>query len=318
MKDTELQQLALSLKENDKEIFNQIKKTDLHTHALLSCNRNTLKKYYPDKTIQEFKINNSIYSLSQFIKDNLLDITTTKEGQLTLFECTIITAIEDGITILDTSIDYRLVYEAYQNDIKKFINDLKQLKNKYKHKITINYDLGISRNAYKPKHKHIIHTLIKSKIFHGIDLFGDELSQPITLFKNIYKNAKRHNLILKAHIGEFGTAYDIYKAIKTLHLDVVQHGISIVNNRNIMKYAKNKRIIFNICPTSNLKLQRIKNIKEHPIKEMYNYGLIVTINTDDQLIFENSLFDEYKLLYKNNLFTIEELNNIRLYALKNN
>ena len=108
MKDTELQQLALSLKENDKEIFNQIKKTDLHTHALLSCNRNTLKKYYPDKTIQEFKINNSIYSLSQFIKDNLLDITTTKEGQLTLFECTIITAIEDGITILDTSIDYLL------------------------------------------------------------------------------------------------------------------------------------------------------------------------------------------------------------------
>ena len=53
-----------------------------------------------------------------------------------------------------------------------------------------------------------------------------------------------------------------------------------------------------------------------PIKEMFEFGLNVTINTDDQLIFENSLFDEYYLLYKNKIFTIKELNKIRLNSLK--
>ena len=48
---------------------------------------------------------------------------------------------------------------------------------------------------------------------------------------------------------------------------------------------------------------------------MYEHGLKVTINTDDQLIFENPLFDEYMLLYKENVFSIDQLNNIRLNSL---
>ena len=54
----------------------------------------------------------------------------------------------------------------------------------------------------------------------------------------------------------------------------------------------------------------------HPVREMFDFGLNITINTDDQLIFENSLFDEYLLLYKNKIFTIEELNLIRINSLK--
>ena len=82
-----------------------------------------------------------------------------------------------------------------------------------------------------------------------------------------------------------------------------------------MKYAKKKNIQFNVCPISNLMLCRVKDIKQHPIKKMYEHGLKVTINTDDQLIFENSLFDEYMLLYKENVFSIDQLNNIRLNSL---
>lgn len=48
---------------------------------------------------------------------------------------------------------------------------------------------------------------------------------------------------------------------------------------------------------------------------MYEYGLKVTINTDDQLIFENSLFDEYSLLFNEKVFSIEQLNEIRINSL---
>ncbi len=295
-----------SLESNDKHLFDIVPKCDLHTHALLSSNRKLFELYY-NRKLDTFIPNDSIQSISNFIKNNIIEISTTKVGQLKLFECSILTAIDDGVCILDTSVDYRLVFEVYDNNINNYINDLYHLKNKYKDKIKINFDLGISRNAYKEEDEKIIISLIKSKVFNGIDLFGDELSKPITVFKNIYDIAKKYNLILKAHVGEFGTAEDIIEAIKILNIQVVQHGIAIVNNVDAMKFAREHNIIFNVCPISNLKLKRVSDIKNHPIKTMLANNLKVTINTDDQLIFENSLFDEYNLLYKNNVLSINQL-----------
>lgn len=312
----ELILLEKSLKNADKKLFDKIPKTDLHNHALLSSNRKNFNKFYPNNKLDKFIKSNNISSLSSFIKNNIINISTTKVGQLNLFECSIITAIEDGIIRLETSIDYRLIFEVYDNNIQEFINDLENLKNKYKNKIELHYDLGISRNAYKNEHQKIIIKLIKTKMFTGIDLFGDELSKPIKIFRKIYRIAKKEKLQLKAHVGEFGSANDIYHAMKVLKLNTIQHGISIVDNKKIMNYAKKKNIQFNICPISNLYLERVSDIKMHPVREMFDFGLNITINTDDQLIFENSLFDEYLLLYKNKIFTIEELNLIRINSLK--
>ena len=316
MKDENFIKFKKSLLDSNKKLFNEIPKADLHTHAVLSSNRTFFYKIFPNKNLDTFKQSENIASLSQYIKNNIIDITTTREGQLKLFECTILTAIDDGITILDTSVDYRLVYEVYNNNVDLYIKDLLKLKNKYQKKLVINFDIGISRNAYQKNQYDLIIQLIKSGVFSGIDIFGDEKSKPIHIFKKIYRIAEKNKLTLKAHVGEFGSAKDIYKAIKTLHLHVVQHGISIIENKKIMKYAKKRNILFNVCPISNLKLKRVSNIKLHPLKDMFDFGLNVTINTDDQLIFENSLFDEYYLLFKNNVFTIEELNLIRLNSLK--
>lgn len=71
-----------------------------------------------------------------------------------------------------------------------------------------------------------------------------------------------------------------------------------------------KKIKFNVCVSSNILMSRVKDIKSHPIRKMYDYGLLVTINTDDELIFGKSLFEEYLILYKNDIFNINELYNI--------
>lgn len=303
-----------SIKNNNFELFRTVEKTNYHTHALLSSNRNIFYNEYK-RQIERFKQSDNIMSLSTFIKDNILDISITKEGQLKLYELTILTAIYNGVTILDTSIDYRVVKDHY-NNYNEFINDLHILKDKYKEQITVNFDLGISRNNYKKEDFKIIKNMICSYFFHGIDLFGNELSCKINKFKKIYKLAKKHNMILKAHVGEFGTSKSILKAIKILKLDVVQHGINIVNDKKIMKKISKTNVIFNVCPISNLKLMRVEDIKKHPIREMFDNDLKITINTDDELIFENSLFDEYRLLYTSELFTLEELDQIRELSIK--
>ena len=310
----ELELMNLAFKENNKKYFDQLKKSDLHNHALLGSNRKVFNEFFPTYHLSHFETSNNIKSLSLFIKNNIILLSKTKEGQIKLFECTILTAINDGITHLDISVDYRNAIYMYKH-FNDYVKDLKKLKDKYKQQIKINYDLGISRESFEIEHESTIINLIKSKIFNGIDLYGDELSKPIDLFVKIYQTAQKFELCRKAHVGEFGTAQDIYIAIKLLHLNTIQHGIAIISDQQIMRYAKEKNIQFNICPTSNILLSRITDIKNHPIKEMFNFGLKVTINTDDQLIFERSLFDEYMLLYSNKVFNIEELNIIRINSL---
>ena len=82
-----------------------------------------------------------------------------------------------------------------------------------------------------------------------------------------------------------------------------------------MIYAKEKGIVFNICPTSNIVLKRAKSFSKHPIRLMYDMGLKITINTDDLLIFNSTLSNEYLKLYNSKVFTVKELNEIRIESL---
>jgi adenosine deaminase len=146
----------------------------------------------------------------------------------------------------------------------------------------------------------------------SIDLYGDELAQPIENFIPLYKKAKAKGWILRAHVGEWGTADDVMRAVELLELDEVQHGIAAAGSKEVMRFLRQNKIRLNICPTSNLLLGRVPSMKEHPIRKLYDAGVIVTVNTDDSLVFGNNLSDEFFALYKAGLFTAAELDSIRL------
>lgn len=320
------EQLKKSLLEDDKNAFKGVIKANTHTHGLLSSNNDFFYNEFKKKIVN-FKKFYSIQEFNSFVNKNLDEMIKNKDKQFKLYELSIITAINDGINILDMSLDYKTVYKLFNNSVESYIKKIRELKEKYESKLLLNFDLGISRKSYKKQDNLLIKKLIDSGVFNGIDLYGDELAKNIVEFKEIYRYAKKRKLLLKAHVGEFGNAYSIKKAIKVLKLNVVQHGISIVNNKKVMKYAKNKKVLFNVCVSSNILMSRVNNLKNHPIKKMFGFGLLVTLGTDDELIFGRSLFEEYKLLF-DNVFSITELykilnngfkmyNNFNLEIIKN-
>ena len=83
-----------------------------------------------------------------------------------------------------------------------------------------------------------------------------------------------------------------------------------------MRWLSKHKIQLNICPTSNIMLKRVSSYSEHPIKELFENGVPVTINTDDLLIFDSSVSEEYLKLYENKVFSIGELEIIRQTGLK--
>jgi adenosine deaminase len=82
-----------------------------------------------------------------------------------------------------------------------------------------------------------------------------------------------------------------------------------------VRFLADHRIRLNICPTSNIMLGRVKDLRTHPIRKLYDAGIGVTINTDDPLMFGRSVSEEFLELDRASVFTAAELDEIRLNGL---
>lgn len=287
----------------------QIDKVDIHNHAITSCTK-------------EFLINNGINlstdkitdieSLISFSRNNLAPLQLEEKGLRLLLEGNFKNCIDTGVRVVGTSIDYKVCIRTFNNDIDKFINFLKTFK--YDN-LKILWDLHISRDSYKIEHRKIIIDLLKTKYFSGFDLASTENSIPNSEFKEFYSIANSFNMITKVHAGEQLGADYIKECIIDFNPKQIQHGIHIIEDESVMKLAKEKGIVFNVCPTSNVALGYAKSIKTHPIKQMVEYGLKVTIATDDILFFDSDINSEYLKLYENGVLTVEQLDEIRKFGL---
>ena len=86
----------------------------------------------------------------------------------------------------------------------------------------------------------------------------------------------------------------------------------------MIRYLVKNNIQLNVCPSSNVMLGYAKDYKNHPIKTLYENGVKVTINTDDLLIFDSSIENEYLLLFRSGALSAEQLDDIRLFGLRAN
>lgn len=295
--------------DNNISDLKSIYKVDIHNHAITSCT----KEYLINHGIQlsNDKIDD-IQSLINFSRSNLRSLQLEEKGLRLLLEGNFENCIETGVKIVGTSIDYKVCIRTFNYDVDRFIEFLKSFK--YKN-LEIFWDLSISRDSYLEEYKKIIIKLLKTKFFYGIDLVSTENIIPNLKFKDFYDLANSLNMVTKVHTGEQLGADYIYDCIMDFNPKQIQHGIHIIEDEKVMQLAKDRGIVFNVCPTSNIVLGYAKNIKEHPIKKMVEYGLKVTIATDDLLFFGSDINEEYLKLYKEGTLTVEQLDKIRLFGL---
>jgi len=82
-----------------------------------------------------------------------------------------------------------------------------------------------------------------------------------------------------------------------------------------MDLIKERNIRLNICPSSNYVLGAVRDMTNHPARKLFDKGILLTINTDDLLVFDSGVSEEYLYLYKLGLFDTDELNEIRKNSL---
>lgn len=303
-----------ALETNNLELLRQVPKSDLHNHAPLGFKREKLKQHtginYPNPPA---KFQN-IPEMDTYIS-SLFATSFNREGIEFAIRSTFEQAKKDGVTVLAPSVD-SFFCEFYPDKEIGLINFLDGLKNEFKDFIDYRPEIGIARTWKLEQSIPNIQRCIETGFFNSIDLYGDELGEDLKLFIPIFRKAKQKNMILKAHVGEFGNAASIKEAVDTLELNQVQHGISAVKLKDVMSWLRNNNIQLNICPTSNVMLGLVDKLENHPAKELYDNGIKITINSDDILIFNQSVSEEYLNLFNAGLFSSEELNNIRLNGIQ--
>ena len=156
---------------------------------------------------------------------------------------------------------------------------------------------------------------IKTRFFKSIDVCGGENIRPFEEFLPLYRKAEQYGLTKIMHVGESGSADDVRKSVEVLGLDEVHHGIGAATSKETMRFLADNHIQLNVCPTSNVMLGYAKDYEHHPIKALVENGVEVTINTDDLLIFNSSIENEYLMLYKAGTLSVNQLEEIRIRGL---
>jgi adenosine deaminase len=123
----------------------------------------------------------------------------------------------------------------------------------------------------------------------------------------LWSKAASNGRTLKAHAGEFGPAANIREAIEKLNVRRIQHGTRAFGDDSVVDLLKEVDATLDLCPISNLKLQVVPSMKEHPVRFFFDQGIRCTLSTDDTFSFGNSLTDEYEALAEYLAFTAAEL-----------
>lgn len=304
-----------ALKIGDMEAIRRCPKADLHNHFVLGGSRKYLLEHSGRDIPLITEPLNSMDEMHAWNGTNIGNFFDTPEGRRLLIRATFAQAKEDGVSVIEIGEDVWGLGAFFNNDIDELVDAFESAHQEIAPEMELRLQIGMSRHCDIAYLEDCLSHFWGCKAFYSIDLYGDELAQPIENFVSIYRRAKAEGLRLKAHVGEWGTAEDVRRAVECLELDEVQHGIAAVNDPSVVCFLADHKIRLNITPSSNYLLGRVKDLKTHPIAELYHSGVDVTINSDDVLIFDSDVSKEYLRLYQSECLTAEELDDIRINGL---
>jgi adenosine deaminase len=146
----------------------------------------------------------------------------------------------------------------------------------------------------------------------AFDLAGGEKGNPASVHAEAFRYAREHNLAVTVHAGEGDGAHSIHEAVHICGADRIGHGTRLIEDPELTQYVNDRRIALEVCLTSNVQTRVADSYATHPIREYFDRGLNVTLNTDNRLMSATTLTDEYVVAAEQLGFTIEELAGIAL------
>ncbi|MGB3371142.1 MAG: adenosine deaminase [Rhodococcus sp. (in: high G+C Gram-positive bacteria)] len=130
----------------------------------------------------------------------------------------------------------------------------------------------------------------------GLGLDSAEAGFPPSLFVDVFAKARAEGLHVVAHAGEEGPAEYIWEALDLLGVERIDHGVRCLEDDALVNRLVEEEIPLTVCPLSNVRLKVYDDLADHPIRQMIERGLIVTVNSDDPAYFGGYVDDNFAAL----------------------
>ncbi len=141
----------------------------------------------------------------------------------------------------------------------------------------------------------------------GFDLAGGEVGHPAKAHRAAFEYARSHDLSCTCHAGEGDGPDSVRQAVHICGAHRVGHATRLIEDASLTDYCNDHRIALEICLTSNVQTHAADSYASHPFREYFNRGLNVVLNTDNRLMSDVTLTDEYVHAADSLAFGFDEL-----------
>lgn len=141
----------------------------------------------------------------------------------------------------------------------------------------------------------------------AFDLAAGEAGNPTSDHAEAFTIAARGDLARTVHAGEAWGADSIRQALVEGRAQRIGHGTRLYEDTGLQAYVRDHRICLEVCLTSNVQTRVATSFAEHPAREYFDYGIPVSLATDNRLVSGTTLSREYALSHEHLGFTPREL-----------
>lgn len=151
----------------------------------------------------------------------------------------------------------------------------------------------------------------------GVDVAGAERKKfSMKNYKPIFEKVRQAGLGITIHTGEAGSLNELRFVVREIKPHRIGHGILCVKDKTLMRDMVRQNITLETCPTSNLRNNVVKNLKQ--MKAIYRallkHKVKFTINTDGPEMYCTNIYKEQQMLLKNNILTQKQIDQCTKWA----
>jgi adenosine deaminase len=147
----------------------------------------------------------------------------------------------------------------------------------------------------------------KGKGVVGYDLAGAEEGHPAREHGEAIQLIRDNNVNVTIHAGEAYGPDSIAQAVHKCGAHRIGHGVRLRENGDLLNYVNDHRIPLEMCPSSNVQTGSVGGFSSHPLKFYFDFGLRVTVNTDNRLITDTTVTKELGIAHREMGFNLEDL-----------
>jgi adenosine deaminase len=151
----------------------------------------------------------------------------------------------------------------------------------------------------------------------GIDLAGTEKNaveldpKEVGRYRELFRRARAAGLKTTVHTGETaGTGAEGVRAVvEQLEPERIGHGIRAAQDERVMDLLRERGVVLEICPSSNLATRAVASLAElkEILQRFWARGVRFTINTDGPYLLDTSMRREVAMLHDELVLAQEQI-----------